>query len=170
MPAVRTYIIGYFLMMGPYQYTWHKMYPKTTQQRPPRWGNIAPRWANIGPRWSNIGAKRGLTQAPKGQHRTKMGQHGPKLAPQDQARSRCANNNNNNTPIIVPNNPTGWYWPALVIAFLKVLFLRTNLFLRMIPNQCHTDQLSPTNCHQPLTQTFFLAKLLTCGVIRSYNC
>ena len=49
------------------------------------------------------------------------------------------------------------------------LFLNNMAFNQLSSISCHTNQLPPTNCHQPPTQTFPLAKLLTCGVIRSYD-
>ena len=61
-----------------------------------------------------------------------------------------------------------------VSALLKGLYLRSCFFKTWSSTNCHQSIVTPTNCHppnchQPPTQTFSLAKLLTCGVIRSYN-
>ena len=110
----------------------------------PRWVNIAPRWPNIGPR----GAQHRPQKAKMGQHRAKLGQHGRKMG-QQQQQQRC-------------------WW---VSALLKGLFLRACYKKEKTSSStnCHQSIVTPTNCHQPPTHTFSLAKLLTCGVIRSYN-
>ena len=104
-----------------------------------------------GPTWAQAGPTQG-----------QAGQHGPKMGRQQQQQQHTNYR-------ITPLAGAGRCW--WVSALLKGLFLMACCVFLIVLNQlssinCHTNQLPPTNCHQPPTQTF---SLLTCGVIRSYN-
>ena len=166
MRATRTCIIGSFWRWAPVNANG----AKCTQDEPTEAPKIGPRWVNIKPRWPNIGPRGAQHRPQRAQHRAKMGQHGPNLA---QHRAKLGQHGRKMGQ--QQQQQQQQCWPALVgLCPSERVVFEGLCFFYMVLNQLssisgHTNQLPPTNCHQPPTQTFSLAKLLTRGVIRSYN-